>query len=277
MSQPLCPKCSQALKDDYGMATCPKCGCFVFIDMDGVAHFSEDETKDYNPPAQLSDSSPDELPGLVANEELASPAPQDISESAEHELMALGFDEEPEAQPVLSDPETHSEPPSAYKPHLEPLSETLSGADAPVHLADESALSPPAEEPPVEEFDMDRILGLGDQPEEAPSADFARPGDPLGTTDYANSEISQAKDGPLIFKILISGIDSKELRQSLRSALEDQRFAWNPQDLMARIAKGVLVIDGVSPVKAVILVNRIKRLPVTVRWEQYEITQMDSN
>jgi hypothetical protein len=44
---------------------------------------------------------------------------------------------------------------------------------------------------------------------------------------------------------------------------------------MSRVSKGTLVIDGLSPVKATVLVNRLKRLPVLIAWEQYAVTQLD--
>jgi len=127
----------------------------------------------------------------------------------------------------------------------------------------------------VEEFSMDSMLGYQETPSEADQ--IGPVGDPLGLSAYANSEVSQAKDGRLSFKILISGIDSKEMRDSLREAIEDARFGWNASALIAKISRGTLELDHVAPVKATILINRIKRLPVQIRWEQYAVTQMDGD
>lgn len=150
-----------------------------------------------------------------------------------------------------------------------------------------------SDETPADNFSMDAFLGY--QPPESESAPSVEGGgeqesslpiveiasaeavsaeDPLGLSAYANSEISSAKDGPLLFRIFISGIDSKELREFLYESIDDSRFAWDPNELMAQINKGHLIIDKISPVKATILINRIKRLPIQIRWEQYSITQM---
>ena len=108
-----------------------------------------------------------------------------------------------------------------------------------------------------------------------PSLQDGSPGDPLGIQEYANSEISRAKDGPLLVRILISGIDTKEIRESLREAITDSRFGWDVDAVMSTIAKGELRVENVSPVKASIAINRIKRLPVRIRWEQYAVTQAE--
>ncbi|HVK60208.1 MAG TPA: zinc ribbon domain-containing protein [Bdellovibrionales bacterium] len=105
-----------------------------------------------------------------------------------------------------------------------------------------------------------------------PLPDLGPADDPLGLSDFANSEISSGQNGPLLFRILISGIDTKEIRESIREALEDSRFGWDPDGLLARLDKGNLVIENLAPVKATIIIHRIKRLPVKIRWEQYAIT-----
>ena len=102
------------------------------------------------------------------------------------------------------------------------------------------------------------------------------PNDPLGLNAFANSELSAARDGPLLFRIVISGIDSKEMRETIREAMTDPRFAWDVGALLSRIDKGNLTIENVAPVKASVLVNRLKRLPVTIRWEQHAVSQLEA-
>jgi hypothetical protein len=98
--------------------------------------------------------------------------------------------------------------------------------------------------------------------------------DPLGLNAYANSEFSQAKDGPLSYTLLIEGLDSKELRDSLRQALSDSRFAWDADQIMTTVRNGELRIETVTPVKASVLVGRLKRLPLKIQWEQNVVTKM---
>ena len=106
-----------------------------------------------------------------------------------------------------------------------------------------------------------------------PDQSFGPADDPLNINEFANSEVSAAKDGPLLFRVLISGIDTREIRDSIREVLEDPRFAWDSNEIFSKVSKGILAINGLSPVKASILITRIKRLPVQIRWEQYAIAQ----
>jgi hypothetical protein len=152
-------------------------------------------------------------------------------------------------------------------------SATIAQTDAPIgESVHEQVLSMPSQDHPsgVPEADDAFIPAFQNEnqtDEPGPS------GDVLGLSKYASSEVSQAKDGVLLFRLFISGIDTKELRESIREALEDSRFAWDPAGLLASIDRGRLTIDSLSPVKATILVNRIKPLPVKIRWEQYAITR----
>lgn len=136
-----------------------------------------------------------------------------------------------------------------------------------------------ASAPETSEVDMNAFLGYA-EPESAavPMAESMSqndPNDPLGISAYANSEISSAKDGPLVVTLIISGIDAKDLRDEIRQALQDSRFGWDAAVLMSSIKGGVLRIDRVSPVKATIVVNRLKHLSVRIRWEQNAITEID--
>lgn len=90
---------------------------------------------------------------------------------------------------------------------------------------------------------------------------------------YGNSEISKANDGSLSFDVTIKGIDSIELRSSVHQALEDARFVWDVDAIMKSVRGGSLKIVDLNPVKASVLINRLKALPVSVSWEQHEITR----
>jgi hypothetical protein len=258
-----CPRDGTPLADDYGMTTCPKCGVVIFVDMDGEA--------------QVGSVTPAHDPSADALAML-EPAAEDPNASADP--FALGYQETEAAEAQISVPEPESEP----IPHseLEPEPESAPG------------LEPGPEPGPEPELNMDSLLGYGEpvSSEDMSPIDLAMsdsgPGrdrdsnsgrdasDPLGISEYANSELSQAKDGPLLFRLVISGIDSKEIRASLREAMEDSRFGWDVDAVMRSIVKGELRIDHVSPVKATIMISRIKCMPVRIRWEQYAVTQADS-
>ncbi|MCB0412621.1 MAG: zinc ribbon domain-containing protein [Bdellovibrionales bacterium] len=86
--------------------------------------------------------------------------------------------------------------------------------------------------------------------------------------EYANSEASQGREGPLVYRLVISGIDSAELRKELKESLTDRRLSWDADELMKEIVQGRLVIEGLSAVKTYVVVNRLAYLPLQIEWEQ---------
>jgi hypothetical protein len=252
----ICPKCQSQLKDDYGMVTCASCEAIVFVDMDGIAHIG----------TQAPDSEPEAVESVLP--EPASFVETPI-ESAPHlepgptETLEIAPQEYSQVPDGLASPFDTSSPIEAVESH------------SPMPVVEDS----PPLEVSADEFSMDAMLGYG-QPDATanlpPVNDeaFGQPGDPLGINEFANSDLSLGHDGLLVFHIEISGIDSKEIRESIREAIEDLRFGWDPSELLARINKGHLRLETIPAVKAAILVNRIKRLPVEVRWEQNAITQL---
>jgi hypothetical protein len=259
---PQCPSCGANQNEDYGMVTCPGCEAILFIDMEGVAHMGQ-------PDPQPDPGTPHVEAAVEPHEEL----PMEALAEAQPESQP-----EPNFQSDFSPPDFADLDPVTPQDSL--AFESSPAPELPPDLAPEPEIAAPQPDSPPEgaspEFSMDGVLGYSEsEPENAPIPDLGPADDPLGINAYANSEFSQGKDGLLRFRVLISGIDSKEIRESIREAIEDSRFAWDPAKVMASISKGTLVIESLSPVKAAILINRIKRSPIVIRWEQYAITQMD--
>ena len=138
-----------------------------------------------------------------------------------------------------------------------------------------------SDDPPINPgMDMNAFLGYAPEqgmasPDGSAPASQGDPNDPLGISAYSNSEFSTAKNGPLVVTLIISGIDAKDLRDEIRQALQDSRFGWDTAALMSGIKGGTLRIEQVSPVKATIIINRIKNLSVRIRWEQNAITEIE--
>lgn len=280
-----CPKDGSSIDVDYGMATCPTCGVILFVDMDGEAMIGSQVPA--QAPAEVG-SNP-EAPYIHSPFEVEAIEPE-VTRVAQAAPASPILDQDPESDPL-----------AALHPLVSPyelMSATTDGgpsaASVPESLLSETIEFPSNESPATvesasevlsssgDEMSMEQFLGYEStednalpEPALAPIEEIGGPGDPLGIADYANSEFSQAKDGPFLFRVVISGIDSKELRESLREALDDARFGWNTDELIHAISKGEMHIRNVSPVKATILINRIKRLSVRVRWEQYPVTQAE--
>lgn len=258
-----CPNCGTTLKEDYGMSQCSNCGVFSFIDMDGNAFINEAGAVDEATTIEITRS--DAKMPAVPPEEPASDGAGEIA----FEFPDPVFENLPESAPSLPESEpTDQEAPTSF--------ESDSGGEPPAPVFEQS-FEPP-ENPGEQEFaPISFDIELPANPAEMAIPDLGPADDPLGLEKFANSEMSSAKDGPLLFRIVVSGIDSKEMRETIREVLEDPRFGWDADQMFARLEKGVLTIENLSPVKASILVTRIKRLPVKIRWEQYAITQADSS
>lgn len=91
--------------------------------------------------------------------------------------------------------------------------------------------------------------------------------------DYGNSEDSLAREGAYRFSIYISGIDSADIKNEIKDALSDGRFLWDLDALMKQIDQGALVIRDLSAVKSALIVQRLKILPIDIKWEQNAIHQ----
>jgi len=269
------------------MSQCPNCGAFSFIDMDGQAVIQAEEKQTVGgaaSPPQFTDpiesvvdaNARDVSSRLASTNESVFEAPTENGDFKPFDP----FEQMPsmEAAPAIESPQEFA---AESTGGFESFS---SGSEAaPASFAEGSGDDfQPIDMSPVEESNSGTASGLsagtssgfnaGPKPLVGEPA-FGPAGDPLNLNDFANSELSGAKDGPLLFRVLISGIDTREIRDSIREVLEDPRFAWDSNEIFSKISKGHLAINGLSPVKASILITRIKRLPVQIRWEQYAIAQ----
>ncbi len=261
------------------MSQCPGCGAFCFIDMEGNAAV---QTAEVAEPSSHFDRSEHAEPGGAA-------APTDYSDPIE---SIIDVPSESEAAPSSADDfgggfgsleslgsSTDSDAVSEdFKP-FDPFEQNQPGEAVPATPDDFQPIDMTptlaVSESTATSAPTNSGFHAGPKPITEPQ-DFGPASDPLNLNEFANSEVSAAKDGPLLFKILISGIDTREIRDSIREVLEDPRFAWDSNEIFSKVSKGHLTINGLSPVKASILITRIKRLPVEIRWEQYAISQGQS-
>lgn len=102
--------------------------------------------------------------------------------------------------------------------------------------------------------------------EEPPSAN------PLAEiTEFGNSSASSSQDGAYHYDLLISGIDSSEIRNAVKEVLSDQFFIWDVEPLLRSILQGELKLSQVSSAKAALVVQRLSGLPVRVKWVQHAL------
>lgn len=114
-------------------------------------------------------------------------------------------------------------------------------------------------------------------PVESESYDFSQPlGQPADVvsdfsdvTDFANADVEL---GPLSYTIQIDGLDSSVNVAQLKEAMTDTRFSWDVAALLKQIHQGRLVLTGLPPAKASVLINRLKYLPFKISWRQDVLT-----
>lgn len=129
---------------------------------------------------------------------------------------------------------------------------------------DEYSLSAAAEETP---YDFSQPLDQASV--EEPSVDHAA--NPMSSADFSDVmefANSNANVGPLSYAVIIEGIESSHLLIQLKEAMTDSRFGWDVAALLEQVGGGRLVLSGLSPAKASVLVSRIKYLPLKISWRQ---------
>lgn len=193
---------------------------------------------------------------------------------------------QPEAPATEEIPQQYQETPSSEYhqttntpvfssiPEEEPPVENQYGGPVPDDFAAPHEQAPIPHEQILEELPTEESL-----PQEETPYDFSAP---LGTpepmtpltpeapilediTDFGNADLSNAAFN---YTITISGIDSGALRKQIEEAVNDAKFGWNVIQVMAQIKGGVLTIKSVNAVKASILIQRVKYLPVKISWRQ---------
>lgn len=171
------------------------------------------------------------------------------------------FDPSRHAGPQTSDPE--EVPWHQFEPPMDtpPVEEELVG-DAPVDaspVADVPTEDVMAEPPEAQPYDADEIINV------------APPDDLAPVSAFANSEMNPSGEGLLRLDLWVSGIDTADIRQAVREALTDKKFLIDLDSLFRTIKMGELKIENISTAKAVIMVSRLRELPVQIRWEQRAI------
>lgn len=281
MSQ--CPKCGAVFTDDeqFGLVPCESCGTLLSVGIDGLAQVAgEAPTGDSQkppPPSQNDNPSP--------------PVEQENSEGT-NEWDNLQSSDPLEAEPSQDEEVKES---SMLMDMLEQESQGNIDADAIDEQEDV--------ENPTQNFDIDKTGAQYEQPDvenvEQPEPDQSpdswdtpsgqeslenesaeplppdpepRKMDDLGEIEeYGNSEIAQGTDGPFYFNVFIKGINTKELRNQLSEAITDKKFGWDGKEIMRNVRMGELRITRLNSVKASVLVQRLRSLPVTITWEQHAI------
>lgn len=143
--------------------------------------------------------------------------------------------------------------------------------------------APPTEipQPPVtDELSQVPAPPLVSEPLPVDEEPFAEP--PPRTNDspdmrdlaqFANSPVSQGREGFLRFDVYVSGIDTADIREQVKEVLADGKFLWDADKIIGEMRRGEIRIRELTAVKSALLVQRLRTVPVEIRWEQYAIHQ----
>lgn len=239
-----CPKCGNSIEQDFGVAACTSCEAVLFIDMDGNAQLAEESAPEEIEAPQGLDFPASEAKTMIsANsdspfQELEMPAfdpapvVQDMAAPVEMPAVEMNFDQSVE----------QSFEPSVVEMDVEENTQPMAsqGEDA-------------AEEPVLPPITEEQIQSLAEI-------------EPEGTGVFESTE--QVLGG-LSYSVTIRNIDTKEIRKQLIEALDDARFQWDPREVLKTVKAGTLELKNLNPVKASVVVQRMKDLSVKVSWEQH--------
>lgn len=226
-----CPSCHIQLEDDFGVVNCKGCGLALIIEMDGSVSISSDTEES---------SSANQLIDYNSNEDIET---YDISDESSDDEM----------EQALEDSMVGYLDGEESEPYVEVSGPVVEGLE-------EEVIEENIEEPYVETEETEESAGAG-----------VDPGDFSDVLAFANSEGDISGGGSLNYNLVIEGIDTSDVRLSLREAVSEPKYLWNTEEIMSGIESGKLTIKAISPVKAFMLINSLRGLPLRVSWEQHEI------
>ena len=89
--------------------------------------------------------------------------------------------------------------------------------------------------------------------------------------DFANSSAALASEGTLLYDLKIEGLDDNETKGMVKEFIDDVRLKLDVKKIMNTVKNGTLEIKNLNPVKASIIVSRIRDLPVQISWTQTSV------
>ncbi|MFK8137804.1 MAG: hypothetical protein AB8E15_05520 [Bdellovibrionales bacterium] len=260
-----CPKCTEPVDVDFGMAQCDSCSNVFFVNVDGSVQADVVEAK----PMEASNSIELETPNLENNKE------ESISweSSTDNSEINMGGLENDFGSPSIS----LGEPEENDTPFVEPEEEgSIAGNDPGEATWDfEDMKSDEEIDPPITDFNDEEPSW------EMESEDLSPPDEPGNNlnasdhlkeiTDYGNSEVSQAREGVFYYSLKIIGADTAEIRRDIREIISDRKFLIDVDATMKSESDGEIQIEKLNAIKASLIINQLRVLPINISWKQNAI------
>lgn len=294
-----CPVCQSNIEitaQHFGtLYTCPKCSAVFFVDWNGnpeAAEVEEPVPTSLDAQAQPHSQAPSQsqndpsdfggFPESISGEAGFDPIPgfsnvnQEFSPSNGEQADSFSPSNHYQFEPANqnSDLNPSADLNSDLNSTSEPISDFSSGDNAnhfkeavPQSPSSDQAFAAHSEATGEENSNGSSVSSDIDEQAMMDLPPFdANPTNPFAEiSDFGNSDVSQ---GAFSYSVFITGVDSAAVRASLLEALSDKKFGWEVETIMSQMKGGALTIRSVSAVKASILIQRIKYLPIQVSWRQ---------
>ena len=275
-----CFNCNTKIEDDsYGLTQCPSCQAPIFIDFDG--HVQKPPDDDVVDEQEASDH---------LNEPMVAEEGQSAEEQKESSDDFISFDQSFQTEAHLEDQNKITDQQKAFEdsPH-----ESSFLQEVPGEFSDETKPPSDFDTSQDEPFTDMSAKGTNDAHKEhhfeglEPKDDDVYKSEKVNkdhqemnldnkplqdVIDYANSS-DNLDLGDFYYNVIVSGIDSKNLRESVLDALDDSRFGWKKEEVGSQIKNGCLNLERINAAKTYILISYLKFLPVKVRWDQVFLTK----
>lgn len=237
-----CPLCQSDLQEDFGLIHCSSCQATLMVDIDGQVHVKDDVASSH------TDEKADGVEEHVVLGEKEGEIQEEVEEALEESEVFLK--EEPAlTEDVVMEAEEQEEQEEQGEQEAEDWEEEEQQEEMRGATEEEVVGKEVVE---AKEQEQDERKEEGD----------------LVVRGKEEKDSSFETQGPFSMNLFFSGIDTVQKKKDFEEILFDEAFLWDVEKIMSSIQKGQLQMEGLSVVKASILVNRIKHLGIQVRWEQ---------
>lgn len=112
---------------------------------------------------------------------------------------------------------------------------------------------------------------LTEDPNQQPQQEQGQDQSLKDIAEFGNQPVQDLSSNGLVYDLVISGLDTPEMRSDLEAVLLDSKLGMPFQSLAPKILDGVLKLDNVHPVKAAVLVSRLRQTNLKVGWKTAQI------
>jgi len=267
-----CPKCSSAVKGatGLGMVECPKCGEYLLIGGEDLPEIKDASER----PVSSGGFSFPKVPKLEV-ETVFSLGPDQQDESNRSGGLDSGLKAR---EPKADEPESHGAGAQGAaggrfeagvdaqgEVHAEGQGDAQGLPPIPPHIGTPGLGT---SEEPLRTTVLDVDYGDLEQPlPKAASPEFQ------DVLEYGNQVQPSQDFGALVYDVHIGGIDTVEVRKELSQCLQDKRLGIDVQRLLAQIKEGEMILEKLNPVKASVLLNRLRHFPFKISWSSRQLVK----